>query len=628
MDTHDKAKQALQLFQNRQFKEAIEMAQSLLLTDPSNLYALMIMGDFSLMTGQTEEAIRFYKRCLEIRPGEENLMAALGKAQNLAGLHQEALATYQAISKKNPQSLVALLGIGETLYALRVLDIAGQALQSALQVNPNLPQAHLYLGKICKEQNAPVEQAIAHCNKAIQIDPNFKDAYYDLAQYYTHAGDPAAACATYEKVLGLGALETPNIHSNLLLTLHYRHDLPREVLYHHHKNWHKQHAPDEVRTTTDFANSPNPEKKLRVGFTSADLYSHAVFFFVHPLFSSYDRTQFEFICFSGQPAQKEDHCSQILKEHVDEWHCVHGFNTPKLDQLIREKKIDILVDLSGHTSHNRLEVYLKRAAPVQATWLGYPNTTGLESMDYRIVDEVTDPTPWADDLASESLYRIPAPFLCFQPHQHWHQVSGKTELTPGKIIFGSFNNAPKLNESAVSLWCQILQQVPEAELTIKCRSFGKEKTQDFILNLFRQHGIEETRLTVMDYIPSNQDHLDTYNSIDIALDPFPYNGTTTTCDALWMGVPVLTKKGDRHSSRVGMTLLKSVGLNDWITTSDQEYVQKAAAIAKDREKLTEIKRSLRQRMLNSPLCDSQGFARKFETALRTMWKTWCNTPTN
>jgi len=496
-------------------------------------------------------------------------------------------------------------------------------MKAALQINPQLGLAYRVLGDIHRDRNESIESVIAYYRKAIEIDPNDSDAYNDLGNCFLSAGAPKSACGVYSQILNNAGVETPIIHSNWLFTLHNLEDLNREDLFKHHLSWLSRYKRPERKQRLDFANDPNPARKLRVGFTSADFYAHSVFYFLNSLFSNYNRSDYTFICFSDRTKYDEDHRSRILMEEVDEWYRTRSMNTEALDDFIQQQRIDILVDLSGHTGDNRILNYMKRGAPVQVTWLGYPDTTGLDSMDYRIVDEVTDPQPWADELATEKLYRIPAPFLCYQPEPEWRSIKSREDLHPEKISFGSFNHARKLTASTAELWCKILQQIPESELVIKCRPFGKEKSLAFLTEKFSHHGIDESRLRVLDFISSNEGHMSSYNEIDVALDPHPYNGTTTSVEALWMGVPFITKEGDRHCARVGMTLLKSVGLEELIADSDEAYVRKAVEIAKDREKLTEIKRTLRQRMLDSPLCDSEGFTRKFETALREMWTQWC-----
>jgi len=353
------------------------------------------------------------------------------------------------------------------------------------------------------------------------------------------------------------------------------------------------------------------------------LYSHSIFFFLQGLLSGHERSGFEFIFFSDLNEKAEDDRSAILRALSDDWIRIKRKGDNFVSQIIEDARIDILIDLAGHTGGNRLSMFSSRTAPVQATWLGYAGTTGLTNIDYRIVDEVSDPTPDADKLATETLIRLPGSFLCYQPLADWLDLPFKQELSPDKIVFGTFNEAPKFSPSVVRLWCEILRRIPEAELVFKCRPFGEDKTREFMMDHFREHGVDESRVRMIGFIPSSSSHLGTYNEMDIALDPFPYNGTTTSCEALWMGVPFITREGDRHCARVGMSLLKSVGLDEWIAKSDEEYVEKAVFFAQNRDRLLGIKLNLRQQMKDSALCDSNAFSRHFCHALREMWVTWC-----
>lgn len=628
MNNLDQLILGIQHFQQRNLIEAKEIAQEILNTDPNHLVARLLLGNCDAAAGNIDEAIGHYRKCLEIDSDYRDAMLPLAKALRSSGEKKDAIEIYKKFLDLDPQNTDTLIDISELLHEISAFDEAKKTLNMALRINPELPKAHLLLGRVARDQNSGVEEAIGHCLKSIELNPHYTQAYNEMGNYLIRAGDPISACQSFQKVLGISGPETIPVYSNWLLAQHYRDDITANELYKNHRGWQNRHqCLVKQINRLDFDNVPSPERKLRVGFTSGDLYSHSVFFFLNGLFKSYNREDFSFTCFSDLPKTGEDKQSETLKKQVDDWVCINGYDNLKAFEIVREKEIDILIDLSGHTGKSRLLLFLKRAAPVQVTWLGYPDTTGLDTVDYRIVDETTDPSPWADDLASEKLYRIPGSFLCYKPHEDWYSVEPKPENKGEKIVFGTFNEAPKFSPSVVKLWCQILKKIPEAELVIKCRPFGEEKTREFMMSNLRAHGIDENRVRLLGFIPSNTGHMSTYNIMDVALDPFPYNGTTTSCEALWMGVPFITKEGDRHCARVGMSLLKAVGLDDWIAYSDDEYVAKAVEIAKNREKLFEVKSTLRERMLNSPLCDHVTFATKFGNALREMWIEWCDLKT-
>jgi protein O-GlcNAc transferase len=296
-----------------------------------------------------------------------------------------------------------------------------------------------------------------------------------------------------------------------------------------------------------------------------------------------------------------------------------------LAERIRHDGIDILVDLVGHTAMNRLLVFARRPAPIQVTWLGYPNTTGLTAIDYRLVDAVTDPEGEADALASETLVRLPGGFLCYGGHGGAPAPGPAPCLATGTVTFGSFNSPPKLSAATLDAWAQVLARLPESRLLLKGKPFADAATRALYLGRLAERGVAPERVELAAWLP-DQAHLALYDRIDIALDPFPYNGTTTTCQALWMGVPVVALRGDRHASRVGASLLTQIGLTDLIADSVEAYVETAIALAGDPARLADLRHSLRPRMAASPLCDATGFARKIEQAYRTMWQRWCEAP--
>lgn len=614
---------AIELFQAGKIQNAKEMANEILEQEPQQEVALLLRGNCAIASDDILEAVEYYQKSLDANPDFKDAQVALAQALKATGRNQEAVEAFKKLLDKDPGNAPWLIAMGECLLNMGASDQAGRALNMALRINPNLGFAHVLLGRLARDKNAGVDSAIGHCLKAIQINAQDHQAYNEMGNYLMRAGDPVAACRSFKKILDITGPETAPIFSNWLLSSHYRDDISPKELFQFHKDWQNRHDLINKRDRLGFQNTPDPNKKIKVGFSSGDLFSHSVFFFLNGLFKEYDRSKYEFVCFSDRSEESEDEQSQILKSNVDGWHRVMGLNAGVLSEKIIEEEIDIMVDLSGHTGQNRLLSYLQRSAPVQVTWLGYPDTTGLDSMDYRLIDSITDPEPWADKLASETLYRLPAPFLCYDPGKIWDGIEPKQDLEPGKIVFGTFNEAPKFSPSVVKLWCEILNRIPEAELVIKCRPFGEEKTKEFMMDNLAKYGVDQSRVKLLGFIPSNTGHISTYDVMDVALDPFPYNGTTTSCEAMWMGVPFITRAGDRHCARVGMSLLKAVGLDDWIANSDEEYIEKAVEISKNREELIETKKALRQRMLASPLCDSRGFAEKFGKALREMWGDWC-----
>jgi predicted O-linked N-acetylglucosamine transferase (SPINDLY family) len=354
---------------------------------------------------------------------------------------------------------------------------------------------------------------------------------------------------------------------------------------------------------------------------SADFRAHSVASFLTPLLEGHCRRVVEIFCYAD--VIRPDAVTAHLRGLADHWLPVAGMPDEALSQRIRADGIDILVDLGGHTAHNRLRVFACKPAPVQLTWLGYPNTTGLRAIDYRIVDDVTDPPGAADGFASETLLRLPGGFLCYGAAKDATEPAPPPCLKTGVITFGSFNNPAKMSPATLDTWAELLTRVAGARLLLKGKPFADEACRASFLARFGERGVAAERVQLIAWLPNSTAHLALYEQIDIALDPFPYNGTTTTCEALWMGVPVVTLRGNRHSARVGASLLGQLGLTDWIAASTGDYVEIALALGADPGNLHSLRHSLRRLMAASSLCDGNAFARKIENAYRTIWQRWC-----
>ena len=296
---------------------------------------------------------------------------------------------------------------------------------------------------------------------------------------------------------------------------------------------------------------------------------------------------------------------------------------PEFAKTVLDDRIDVLVELTGHTGNNRLSALATRLAPVQMSWLGYPCTTGLGAVGYRITEATADPVGTADAHYTETLVRLPRTFLCYRPADEAPAPGPLPSLGGHPFTFGSFNNLPKVNDQVIAAWAEILHRVPGSRVLLKSHALACREAVDRVRRAFADHGVDGERVELVGWRRNPAEHLLLYRKIDLALDPFPYNGTTTTCEAMWMGVPVLTLAGSRHAARVGASLLKQVGLGDFVVSTREEYVTKAVALAGARDHLATIREALRERMAASPLCDATAFARDMEAAYRAVWREWC-----
>jgi predicted O-linked N-acetylglucosamine transferase (SPINDLY family) len=454
---------------------------------------------------------------------------------------------------------------------------------------------------------------------ALRLQPNFMMARLNKGNVLAALGLRGDAIASYQQALRLKPdYDVP--HSNILFCLNETETDP-EVVFREHQAWNVQHAL-HLASTHAFANTIDTDRRLRIGYVSPDFRRHSVAYFFEPLLAHHDTTRFETICYSD--VSHPDAVTQRLEALACRWQPVHNLNHEQLAEKIRADGIDILIDLAGHTSNNRLLVFARKPAPVQVTYLGYPNTTGLTAIDYRLTDNLADPPGTTDQWHTETLVRLPHGFLCYQPSDNTPPVMPLPSASSGKITFGSFNAQRKVTDKVIALWARILNAVPGSRLMLHNKALSDTRNCELLASQFAEQGIAREKLEMLGWLPSAADHLALYRQIDIALDTFPYNGTTTTCEALWMGLPVITLAGHTHPGRVGASLLTQIGLTDFIATNHDDYAAMAVQWAGETENLARLRSNLREQMSASPLCDAASFAQQLESAYRSMWQQWCN----
>ncbi|MCD6305110.1 MAG: hypothetical protein J7M32_02335, partial [Deltaproteobacteria bacterium] len=407
-------------------------------------------------------------------------------------------------------------------------------------------------------------------------------------------------------------------HSNLLFAMQCDPDVGDMEIFRESVNWWRRHGAGHAREAGR-GKDQDPGRRLRVGYVSPDFREHSVSRFFLPLIENHDRKAVEVFCYGD--VKRPDRMTARIRELADHWRSIVGLGDDAVARQIREDRIDILVDLAGHTGGNRLLVFARRPAPVQVTWLGYPGTTGLGVMDYRLTDHVADPEGDADRWHTERLVRLSEGFLCYAPPEEAGEVCSLPALKEGRVTFGSFNNFSKMNEQVAAVWSRILLSVPGSLLMLKSKSLRDAGVRGRCLEMFLRNGISEDRIVFEGYARTVKDHLLLYNRVDMGLDPFPYNGTTTTCEALWMGVPVVTLKGGRHAARVGASILTQVGLSDLIADTKEAYIRKAVELARDPGRLKALRAGMRDRLRKSTLLNGPGFAAAMEAAYQGMWRT-------
>jgi protein O-GlcNAc transferase len=601
----DHRARALELRKQRRFDEAIAELQTALRIKPDYAPAYFNIALCRMDQGCTDEAAAMWRKAIEIKPDYWQAYSALGAALRHLGKLDEAIAACREAIRLKDDEADPRINLATALHAARKYDEASAEFERILQLAPQNIAALNNYGNLLEETDRPARAAELY-RRALSIDPNRGAIINNLGNVLKIQARIDEAIECYRKTLSLMP-DAAGIHSNLLLTLNC-HPHADEGLLREHVEWAQTHAAKLYPQTQILLERG---KRLRIGYVSADFRRHAVSYFFEPILLSHDRSRFEIFCYSN--VERPDDVTAKMQSHADHWRPIAGISDERAAQMIRDDRIDILVDLSGHTAHNRLQLFARKPAPVQVTYLGYPNTTGLGTMDYRLTDEESDPTGVTDSHYTEKLIRLPRGFLCYKPPEN--APPARQEFSAAApVTFGTFNNFAKVTQQMIALWSRILLAVPDSRLLIKAETLGDEESRRVVHGWFASHGVNASRVELLPREPFFVKHLAMYHRMEIGLDTFPYHGTTTTCEAMWMGVPVITLAGRAHVSRVGLSLLTRVGLGELIAATPEEYVGKAIELAKDHERRRTIATDLRERMRTSPLMDTKRFTLELEAA--------------
>jgi predicted O-linked N-acetylglucosamine transferase (SPINDLY family) len=530
------------------------------------------------MSKRFQEALVHYEKALSMGYNTAALQCNRGVIYKDLRKGGDAIMAFHAAVKMDPSNVSYLNNLGAAALELGLNTEALECFEQAVEKNPKLPTARNNIGNLLKDRARGMD-ALPQYRKSMELNPGDRDA-----------------------------------PSNYLLCHMYIPDMDPKLVFEEHKKW-------GISTTKKFPSAfkfkpREPGAKMRVGFLSADLCHHPVAHFIEPIFRGYDRERFEFVAYGDQ--RKSDEFSARFAKQVDLWRETSSYDDRALAKLIHEDRVDILFELAGHTAYNRLGVFALKPAPVQVSYLGYPGTTGLPTIDFRITDAFADPQETTEQLHTEKLIRVSECAWCFEPDASAPEIEPLPALKNGYVTFGCFNNMAKLNPSLFETWAEILLRVPGSHLRLKARTLTDDGVRKELKSYFTERGIEEDRLDFFGHTRKIVEHLGHYHSVDIALDSFPYHGTTTTCEAMWMGCPVVTRAGKTHVSRVGVSLLSAVGLQELITDTREAYIEKAVALAGQTERLQELRAGMRERLRQSVLMDEKRFVQGFETALMEM----------
>jgi protein O-GlcNAc transferase len=634
-------------------EEAIAAFRQAIRIKPDFAEAHGNLGSLLLDVGRIDEAVAANREAIRLMPGSEQAHYNLGVSLQRLGDLLGAIASYEKAIALNPRFAMAHNNLGIVLQQVGQLDKAIESLRLSVLLNPTDATAHNNLANALHDRGK-IDEAITSFGNAIRLNPRYANAYYNLGNALHDAGrfdeaismfihairlkpDSAEAhsnlgrtlrnvgridetIATYRQALRINP-DLANVHSNLVFAMQFHPGLEPKAVFEEHRRWNQRHAEPLRKSIPAHGNNRDPERRLRIGYISPDFRHHSLSRFILPLFRYHNHREFEIVCYSD--VANPDTSTDRLRACTDRWENVLGLTDERLADKIRQDQIDILIDLAGHTAGNRLRAFAFRPAPVQATYLGYPGSSGLSAMDYRLTDALSDPPGQTEQFHSEKVWRLPICNWCFNEPEDAPEVGPLPAQTTGSICFGSFNNFGKVSELIMEFWARILNAMPASRLLIKAKGVDQPSVRERVRRYFNSRGIAADRLELRGHERSTRSHLAAYNRMDISLDTYPYHGTTTTCEAMWMGVPVVTLAGPAHVSRVGVSLLSNVGLPELIAQSADEYVAIALKLARDLSGLAQMRRTLRDRMRSSPLMDGTRFTRDMEAAYRQMWRTWC-----
>jgi predicted O-linked N-acetylglucosamine transferase (SPINDLY family) len=596
--------------------EAIGLLKQVILKAPNFVAAHYEMGRALERGGNASEAIESYKRALAFEPGFVPAWRHIGMAMASQRRFPEAINFLRRAAERAPDDVRVQMSLAQTFEAAQQLQSAFDAFMKVVQLQPDNLEAHCGLATVLGDAQM-TDQSIQQFQRALAIHPNHLPALFGLARALVRLGRADEAIPMYRQVIALKPAQS-DIHSNLLYAMQLSDSVTPEQLLAEHTRWAEQFASPLANRIPAHANDRSPDRGLRIGYVSPDLHNHPVGAFMLPILMCHDRRQFHITCYSN--SWTEDLTTARLRAASQAWHVTADWTNERLAEQIMNDRIDILVDLAQHTNGNRVLLFAQKPAPVQVTYLGYPGTTGLKTFDARLGDPYIDPPGQTERFYSEPIARLAESYWCFTPVAEAPAVNPLQASTRMPVTFGCLNKLAKSSPSALRLWASILRVVPGSRLLLNAPEGSCRKR---VGEIFNNADVDPARIEFVAKQPF-ADYLATFKRIDIGLDPFPHNGGTTTCQALWMGVPVVTLAGAAGVQRSGVSLLTSAGLPELIATSPEQYRQIAVGLARDLPRLAELRANLRTRMAASPLMNTPRFVKNLEGVFRSLWRNWCN----
>jgi len=606
-------KQGLAYLREGELERATAALYQAVQLDPQRVEAVYHLGIVLRERGDGEAGLVCLAHAAQLAPNSFAVQHGLARALAERGQLEAALQSFQAALALEPRSIEALLSLMGVLQALKHLQAVEAVGQRILALDPGVAAAHRSLGLAYQGQGR-IDEAIGSLQRALALDPSDVEAHYYLGYAWMRVGRIEEAVASFRHAVSADP-QHARAHSALIVALLIHPEPAPADVAKETRIWAERHAEPLYPAVLPSALDRSPERRLRVGYVSPDFCDHSLRFFMLPLLGQHDKSQFDIICYSN--VARPDAWTERLRALAGGWRDVSMRGDASFATLVREDGIDILVDLSLHAPRHRLEVFARKPAPVQLSWLGYPGTTGMRAMDYYITDPFLEPI-------AEPAPGAPAPLHL--PHTFWCYDSLSDEptgplpaLAAGHVTFGNLNDLCKVNPGVLALWAQVLSQVERSRLLLLApNGSARERIRGIVSSL----GVDPERIDFVERLERSA-YLRAYQRLDLCLDCFPYNGHTTGLDAWWMGVPVVTLVGRSPVSRAGLSQARNLGLDDFTAATPEQFVRVAVQASHDLARLSALRLALRSRMSASPLMDTPRFARDLEHAYRTAWRQWC-----
>lgn len=569
------------LYNAQRYAEVESQAYQLAGQYPSTVLVWKLLG--AALQAQGKDAVPALQNAVKLSPNDAEPHNSLGMILQDRGQLDSALASYRTALKIEPGFVEAHYNLGNVLCELGQLENAVESYRNALKLNPDFAVIYSNLGAALRELGR-FDEALANCRRALELDPG-----------------------------------SVVVHGNLLGMLNCQPEMSAEEIYRAYQEYDARWFIPLRPTWRAHGNDRDPERRLRVGYVSPDFRRHAVAFFAEPILANHDKSKVEIFCYAE--VTREDEVTSRFRQLADHWYSTVGMSDDMVAQMIRDHRIDILVDLAGHSTGNRLPVFARKPAPLQLTYLGYPGTTGLSAIDYRLTDRYADPEGSADAYYAEQLLRLPDSLCCYHPNADMPEISSLPALARGYLTFGSLNNFNKIDQPTLNLWADLLRALPTSRLMMITVPEGEPRKR--LLRSFGDLGIAAQRLEFHGKLPAAEFYRK-FLEVDITLDSASVSGGTTTCESLWMGVPVIALVGGRFITRVSYSFLSTAGLSNFAATSAEDYIRIAVDLADNLPQLAEIRAGLRDRLRTTPLTDEVGFTRNLEKLYREIWRKWCS----